>query len=120
MNTTIDKYENKIIISYSRVILLEPNLTAKVKINDYTNKEALLIPQSIISENANGEQYIYVVNNKKENGEGIAERVIIVTGKTQGDVIEVLKGIENGTEIIEEGARSVKNGQTVKVLDYKN
>ncbi|RZN82074.1 MAG: efflux RND transporter periplasmic adaptor subunit [Winogradskyella sp.] len=99
---------------------IKPNLTAKVKINDYTNKEALLIPQSIISENANGEQYIYVVNNKKENGEGIAERVIIVTGKTQGDVIEVLKGIENGTEIIEEGARSVKNGQTVKVLDYKN
>lgn len=99
---------------------IKPNLTAKVKINDYTNAEALLIPQSIISENANGEQYIYVVNNKKENGEGVAERVIIETGKTQGDVIEVLKGIKNGSEIIQEGARSVKNGQTVKVLDYKN
>ena len=99
---------------------IKPNLTAKVKINDYTNEEALLIPQSIISENANGEQYIYVVNNKKNNGEGVAERVIIETGKTQGDVIEVLKGIENGSEIIQEGARSVKNGQTVKVLDYKS
>lgn len=98
---------------------IKPNLTAKVKINDYTNKNALLIPQSIISENANGEQYIYVVNNKKENGEGVAERVIIETGKTQGDVIEVLKGIKNGSEIIQEGARSVKNGQTIKVLDYK-
>jgi RND family efflux transporter MFP subunit len=99
---------------------IKPNLTAKVKINDYTNEEALLIPQSIISENANGEQYIYVVKNKKENGEGVAERVIIETGKTQGDVIEVLNGIENGSEIIQEGARSVKNGQTVKILDYKN
>ncbi|WP_299116131.1 efflux RND transporter periplasmic adaptor subunit [uncultured Winogradskyella sp.] len=99
---------------------IKPNLTAKVKINDYTNKEALLIPQSIISENANGEQYIYIVNNKKDNGEGVAQRVIIQTGKTQGDVIEVIKGIENGSEIIQEGARSVKNGQTVKVLDYKN
>ncbi|WP_298550145.1 efflux RND transporter periplasmic adaptor subunit [uncultured Algibacter sp.] len=96
---------------------IKPNLTAKVKINDYTNEKALLIPQSIISENANGEQYIYVVNTKNANGEGVAERVIIETGKTQGDVIEVLKGIENGTEIIQEGARSVKNGQTVKVLD---
>ena len=96
---------------------IKPNLTAKLKINDYTNKNALLIPQSIISENANGEQYVYVVNDKKENGEGVAERVIIEAGKTQGDVIEVLKGINNGTEIIQEGARTVKHGQTVKVLD---
>ncbi len=96
---------------------IKPNLTAKLKINDYTNETALLIPQSIISENAEGEQYIYLVRNKNNSNEGIAERVIIETGKTQGDVIEVLKGIENGAEIIQEGARSVKNGQTVKVLD---
>jgi membrane fusion protein (multidrug efflux system) len=96
---------------------IKPNLTAKLKINDYTNEKALLIPQSIISENAEGEQYIYVVKNKNENKEGVAERVIIKTGKTQGDVIEVLKGIENGAEIIQEGARSVKDGQTVKVIN---
>ena len=96
---------------------IKPNLTAKVKINDYTNDKAILIPQSIISENANGEQYVYVVNDKKSNNEGVAERVIIETGKTQGDVIEVLKGLENGDEIVQEGARSVKDGQTVKVLD---
>ena len=77
----------------------------------------MLIPQSIISENANGEQYIYVVKNKNANEEGVAERVIIETGQTQGDVIEVLKGLESGAEIIQEGARSVKNGQTVKVIN---
>lgn len=95
---------------------IKPNLTAKLKINDYTNENAFLIPQSIISENANGEQYIYVLN-KKENNEGVAERIIIKTGKTQGDVIEVLNGVKDGTEIIHEGARSVKHGQTVKVLN---
>jgi membrane fusion protein (multidrug efflux system) len=96
---------------------IKPNLTAKLKVNDYTNEKALLIPQSIISENANGEQYIYVVKNKSASNEGVAERIIIETGKTQGDVIEVLKGLENGAEIIQEGARSVKDGQIVKVLD---
>ena len=40
----------------------------------------------------------------------------IETGKTQGDVIEILKGIDNGAEIIQEGARSVKDGQEVKIL----
>ena len=95
---------------------IKPNLTAKLKINDYTNKKALLLPQSIISENADGQQYVYVITEKKSNQEAIAKKVIIETGKTQGDVIEVLKGINNGDEIINEGARNVKHGQTVKII----
>tara|TARA_R110000868_G_scaffold82956_6_gene234020 strand:+ start:6122 stop:7357 length:1236 start_codon:yes stop_codon:yes gene_type:complete len=96
---------------------IKPNLTARLKINDYTNENALLIPQSIISENADGEQYIYLVNDKNNNDEGVAKKVIIKTGRTQGDVIEVLEGIANGAEIINEGARSVEDGQTVKVIN---
>jgi len=96
---------------------IKPNLTAKLKINDYTNTNAILIPQSIISENENGQQYIYVIKDKNEKDEAMAERVIIETGKTQEDVIEVLAGIQDGAEIIEEGARSVKDGQAVKVIN---
>lgn len=98
---------------------IKPNLTARLKINDYTNEQALLIPQSIISENASGEQYVYVVRNKDGEGEGTVERVIITTGRTQGDVIEVLSGIESGAELVREGARTVKDGQTVQVIDYE-
>ena len=94
---------------------IKPNLTAKLKINDYTSPEAILIPQSIISENANGDQYIYVVEDVKGNV-GVAKQTIITTGKTQGDVIEVLEGIKNGAQIVQEGARSVKDGQEVKIL----
>ena len=92
---------------------IKPNLTVKLKINDYTNKSALLIPQSIISENASGEQYIYLLIDKKDD-KATAKQVIITTGKTQGDVIEVLSGVKDNDEIILEGARSVKDGQTVK------
>ncbi len=94
---------------------IKPNLTARLKINDYTNPEAILVPQSIISENAEGEQYVYVVNDKKENNQGVVSKVFVKTGRTQGDVIEVLENIESGAELIKEGARSVKDGQTVKV-----
>lgn len=95
---------------------IKPNLTAKLKINDYSNSKAILIPQSVISENATGEQYIYITS--KPNGENVAEakRVIIQTGKTQGDLIEVLKGIKNGDRIVEEGARSVQDGQKVEII----
>lgn len=96
---------------------IKPNLTAKLKLNDYTNTKAILIPQSIISENAEGQQFIYVVKDKRENNLAIAERLVIETGKTQGDFIEVTKNLNTDTEIILEGARSVNNGQAVKVIN---
>ncbi|TYQ00087.1 RND family efflux transporter MFP subunit [Tenacibaculum adriaticum] len=98
---------------------IKPNLTAKLKINDYTNPNAILIPQSIISENANGEQYVYMVDSIKGN-KGVAKQVIIETGKTQGDIIEVISGITSGMHIINEGARSVKNDQEVKILNVNS
>ena len=96
---------------------VKPNLTARLRINDYTNEKALLIPQSIISENATGEQYIYVVEERNGQNEAVAKKVIIETGLTQGDVIEVTSGLEHGQEIIREGARSVNEGQQVRILN---
>ncbi|MCP4884765.1 MAG: efflux RND transporter periplasmic adaptor subunit [Flavobacteriales bacterium] len=96
---------------------IKPNLTAKLKINDYTNENALLIPQGIISENASGEQYIYVIKDKVGNDEAVAEKTVIETGLTQGDLIEVTSGLEKGDEIVMEGARSVNDGQKVKIIN---
>lgn len=94
---------------------IKPNLTAKLKVNDYTNPNAVLIPQSIISENAEGQQYVYAAENK-DQGKTIAKQVIVKTGKTQGDEIEILEGLKDGMQIIVEGARTVKNEQEVKIL----
>jgi len=94
---------------------IKPNLTAKVSINDYTNKDAILIPTSIISENAEGEQYVFVADEPNSEGESMVKRTIIRTGKAQDASIEVLSGLEDGNHIIQEGARSVKDGQKVKI-----
>lgn len=96
---------------------IKPNMTAKIRINDYKNNTAILIPQGIISENASGQQYVFIVTNKTENNEVQTEKAIITTGKMQGDLIEVLSGIEDGAEIIEEGARSIREGQIVKIIN---
>ena len=95
---------------------IKPNMTSRLKINDYSNPSAVLIPQSIISENAKGDQFIYTVSDKNENNEAVAKRTFIKTGKTQGDIIEVLEALPENTEIIIEGARSVNNGQVVKII----
>jgi RND family efflux transporter MFP subunit len=95
---------------------IKPNLTVKLRINDYTNEKALLLPQSIISENASGEQYIYAIKDIENNDEATAQKMIIETGLTQGDMIEVLTGLEPGMEIVQEGARSVNDGQKIKII----
>jgi membrane fusion protein (multidrug efflux system) len=98
----------------SKSDFIKPNLTAKLRINDYSNKEAILIPQNIISEDAGGQQYVYAIEEVK-NQTGKVSRVNISTGKTQGDLIEVTDGLQAGVNLIKEGARSVKEGQTVKI-----
>jgi RND family efflux transporter MFP subunit len=94
---------------------IKPNLTARVMINDYTSDDAILIPQSILSENAEGEQYVFLVEADSIENDPVAKKVVITTGKTQGDFVEVLSGINSGDAIIDEGARSVKEGQKVKI-----
>ena len=94
---------------------IKPNLTAKLKINDYFNPKAILIPQSIIKENALGEQYVFVINSNSNSV--IAKKVVIETGKTQNDIIEVIKGLSAKDQVIIEGARSVRDGQEVNVLN---
>ncbi|MBO0331091.1 efflux RND transporter periplasmic adaptor subunit [[Muricauda] lutisoli] len=94
---------------------IKPNLTARVMINDYTSDNAILIPQSILSENAEGEQYVFLVEADSVQNDPVAKKVVIKTGKTQGDYVEVLSGINEGDAIIDEGARSVKEGQKVNI-----
>ena len=96
---------------------IKPNLSAKVSLNDYSSENAITIPQSIISENAEGEQYVYVATKSDGENTAVVNRKIIVTGKTQGSLVEVLSGVSDGDELVEEGARSVKDGQNVEILN---
>ena len=99
---------------------IKPNLSAKVRLNDYTSENAVLIPQAIISENADGEQYVYVAERTEKDGIATIRRQLIETGLPQDDKVEVLKGITANTLLIDEGARTVKDGQNVKILNSED
>jgi len=94
---------------------IKPNLTAKLEINDYTNEQAILIPQAIINEDSEGNQYIYKIVDK--NGAMTAQKTTIETGLKSEERIEITKGITAGEMLIEEGARTVKDGQVVKIIN---
>ncbi|KJS03992.1 MAG: RND transporter [Flavobacteriales bacterium BRH_c54] len=94
--------------------MIKPNMTALLSINNYVNDSALVLPQSIISENAEGEKYVYAVKKGKKN-RNYAEKRVIKIGKTQNGVAEITEGIANGDIIIEEGARIVKEDDQVLI-----
>lgn len=95
---------------------IKPNLTSKIQIKDYTNPKTIVVPISIISENAEGEQYLYVADNTTKDGQATAKKVIVKTGLTQGNYAEITEGIKDGDLVISEGARSVKDGQKVSII----
>ncbi|MEQ3662710.1 MAG: efflux RND transporter periplasmic adaptor subunit [Flavobacterium sp.] len=95
---------------------IKPNLTSKIQIKDYSNPNAIIVPISIISENAEGEQYLYIADNLNKDGNAVAKKVIIKTGQSQNGSVEITEGIKDGDQIINEGARSVKDGQKVSII----
>jgi membrane fusion protein (multidrug efflux system) len=97
---------------------VKPNLTARLKINDYTSTDAILIPLAVISENQNGDQYVMVASDLQEGTlykTAIAKIRVITTGKTSENMIEITHGLEEGDNVIVEGARSVKEGQQIRI-----
>jgi multidrug efflux pump subunit AcrA (membrane-fusion protein) len=71
-----------------------------------------MIPLSIVSENASGEEFVYSVNANNK-----AQKIFIKTGRSQDGFVEVTEGLEAGAYIIEEGARLVKENQPVQITN---
>lgn len=95
---------------------LKPNLVALIKINDYTSEDAIVISQSNLQETAGGDQMAYVFE-PKDDKTGVAKQISIETGRSFHGHIEVLEGLEEGQYIITEGARSVKEGEKLRITE---
>ena len=89
--------------------LLRPNQVAKLKIADYTNAKAVVVPSNVIQEDADGNQYVFEVSSLKDKT-GIAKKVIVKVGKTSDNFTEILSGLEPKTLIVGDGVKTVSEG----------
>ena len=90
---------------------LIPNLNVEINILDYTNSEAILVPESIVSEDSENNKFLYTIENNK------AKKTIVETGYTQNGMIEIVNGLNVNQTVINEGGRIVKGGQNVKIYN---
>ena len=94
---------------------IKPNLNVKIRVNDYTNENAILILLNHINIDSNNDEYVYKII--KEDGKNYALKTIVQTGRNNGDFIEVLKGVSIGDEIVSDGARKITNNSEVKIIN---
>lgn len=91
---------------------LKPNLLAELKFNDYTKKEAIIVPLEIVQEEVSGKKYVYTAGKKE--GKDVAMKSYVTIGEGyQGNII-IEEGLKAGDQIIIDGARSVANGDPIK------
>ena len=90
---------------------LIPNLNVEVNVLDYTNSQAILVPESIVSEDSDNNKFLFTVLNNK------AKKTIVETGYTQNGMIEITIGLDVNEIVINEGGRIVKDGQNVKIFN---
>jgi membrane fusion protein (multidrug efflux system) len=86
---------------------LRPNMTAILKIADYSKPNAITIPVKAIQRSEDGD-YVYV------NANGTAKRTTIKAGVTYGGETEVLSGLKAGDQIVTEGAADIEDGDKIK------
>lgn len=89
---------------------IKPNVLARIKINDYTAKEALLLPSLIVKQDLNG-SYVYIAD---ENN--LAQKVYIETGMSYLGVAMVTSGLSKGDRVIVKGYNQVSNGSKVGII----
>jgi len=89
--------------------LLRPNQVAKLKIIDYTSKNAIVVPTNVVQEDGKGDHFIYIVEGS--NGKtGKAKKAIVTVGKSSDNVSEILSGITANEIIVTEGVNSISEG----------
>lgn len=97
--------------------LLLPGMFGNVEVNIGQDQRFITLPQTAISFNPYGEIIYIVKQTKNKEGKPIfnAQQTFVVTGKTRGDQIAVLKGLKEGDIVVVSGQLKLKNGSEITI-----
>ncbi len=92
---------------------LRPNMTAILKIANYSKANAIVVPIKAIQKSEDGD-YVFV------NNSGTAKRKTVKVGATYGGQSEIISGLNTGDQLITAGAEDIEDGDKIKVLNTAN
>ncbi len=89
--------------------LLRPNQVAKLKIIDYNNKGALVVPTNVVQEDGEGNKFVFVVADASKSS-GKAKKAIVKVGPSADNMTEIIDGLNVGDLVVTEGANTISEG----------
>ena len=83
-----------------------------VKINDYTNDSAIVIPMSAIQQNSEGKTFVFIADKNKD-GKLIAKKQSVSYTNSYNGLVEISAGLNSGSQLITDGSSDLNEGDIV-------
>ena len=96
---------------------IKQNLNARIKIKNYSNIKALVVPLRVIREDASVRPFIYKLVETDKKDILLTVKIFVETGANNDEEIEITKGLSIGDIIVLEGANNVEDNQRVRVIE---
>ena len=89
--------------------LLRPNQVAKLKVIDYINKNTIVVPTNVIQKDGQNNEFVFVASDATAKT-ATAKKTLVKTGKSAGNVTEILSGLNANDLIVTDGANAISEG----------
>ncbi len=92
--------------------MIKPNMVSTIRINDFSDNNAFVIPSLAIKKDITG-SFVYIVVDKE--GQSIVEKRQVETGLSFDDKSMITSGLKKHNKVIVKGYNLVSNGIPVKI-----
>ncbi len=89
-----------------------PNMIAVMKIVDYTNEQAIVLPINSV-QTKNNESYVYLTG--KKNNQDVAVRTVVTLGQSYNGVVEITSGLKPEDVVITSGQFDLVDGMNINI-----
>ena len=89
---------------------IRPNMVAVIKVREYNNPKAMVVPVNVIQKDESG-SYVYVV--EKEGNGTVVKRRKVTLGQTYAGNTEITSGLNPNDQVVTAGQQNLNEGQAV-------
>ncbi|WP_027002037.1 efflux RND transporter periplasmic adaptor subunit [Hugenholtzia roseola] len=91
----------------------KPNAVTTVKINDFTQKDAVVVPTNVVQLGTDGNKFLYIA--EKQGSEMLAKKVVVETGISYDGQTLIKSGLTGSEQVIVKGYNEVITGDVLRL-----
>lgn len=99
---------------------LKPNMLAELHIRDFVLDSVITIPENVIIDGADNMKYVFVANQNDDEFATVVKKDVTIES-TYKKIAAISQGLNGGDRVVYKGARSIQDGQRVRITeDFNN